>query len=198
MTYFKYSIIFSALCFVLLTGAGITGCVHASSLWKTDQNDVFAERSALRIGQIVTILIQEKATASQTSSTQTKGESDILAGPGMGLMKWLGASGASSDTEFNGDGSTSRTGTLTASITATIVKKLANGNLQIQGTRKVRVNRETQEIEISGTVRPEDISPDNTIMSSYIANAEIKFKGRGAFSHVERPGLFQKLMHFLF
>lgn len=202
--YYRFQIQRSLLNIMLLIATALgflavpTTPGSAISLWNKARQDVFAERSALRIGQIVTILIEEKATATQTSSTSTKGESDLSAGPGQGLMKWLGASSASSDSEFKGDGSTSRTGRLQASITATIVKKLPNGNLKIKGIRKVRVNRETQDIEISGTVRPEDISPDNTILSSYIADAEIKYKGQGAFSHVQRPGLLQKIMHFLF
>lgn len=170
----------------------------ATSLWKQDNGDMYGERRARRVGDTITILIEESSSATQRTSTKTSGESKLSTGAGQGIMKFLTQNSADSKSDFNGDGETTRSGSLTARITATIMKRLPNGNLFVQGERRVRVNRETQEIVVTGVVRPEDITPENTVLSSFIANAEIKYKGDGAFSHTQRPGLLQKIAHFLF
>lgn len=174
------------------------GCASAQSLWDPASGDLFMENRAHRIGDIVTILVEETAQATQKASTKTAGESKLSAGDGKGLMKWLKLSSANSSSDFNGDGETTRSGTIRARITASIVQKLPNGNLVLRGNRKIRVNRETQEIVVSGTARPHDITPENTVLSSYLADAEIKYKGEGSIGHLQKPGLLHKIVHFLF
>jgi len=88
----------------------------------------------------------------------------------------------------SGSGTTSRTESMTAYITVRVMEVMPNGNLFIQGARDVRVNNETQHIILSGTIRPADISPDNTIISSYIGDASIEYTGSGALSDKQRPG----------
>lgn len=170
----------------------------AQSLWDSGAGDLFTENRAHRVGDIVTVLIEETAQATQKASTKTAGESKLSAGDGKGLMKWLKLSSANSSSDFSGDGETTRSGTVRARVTASIVQKLPNGNLMIRGNRKIRVNRETQEIVVSGIVRSQDISPDNTVLSSSLADAEIKYKGDGSIGHLQKPGLLHKIVHFLF
>jgi flagellar L-ring protein precursor FlgH len=175
-----------------------TSALLATSLWNQGNGDLFSERRARSVGDTVTILIEESSTATQRTSTKTSGESKVSTGAGQGVMKFLSLNSADSKSDFNGDGETTRSGSLKARITATIMKRLPNGNYFIKGERKIRVNRETQEIVVTGVVRGEDITPENTVLSSYIADAEIKYKGEGAFGHTQRPGLLQKIVHFLF
>jgi flagellar L-ring protein precursor FlgH len=86
---------------------------------------------------------------------------------------------------------------MTASITARVMDVTPEGNLYIRGTREVKVNNETQYITLTGMIRPEDISPDNTILSSYIADAKIAYAGSGSVSDKQRPGWLMRAVDFI-
>ena len=90
--------------------------------------------------------------------------------------------------DFTGTGETKRDSTVTATISARVIDKTLDGNLVIQGYREVRVNNETQHIIISGLIRPTDISKDNSIESSHIADARIEYTGSGVISSKQQPG----------
>ena len=101
---------------------------------------------------------------------------------------------ASLKNSFGGSGETSRDETMTASITARVVNVMPDGNLFIRGSREVKVNSESQFIILSGLIRPSDISPDNTILSSYIADAKIAYTGKGPVSDKQKPGWLLRLV----
>jgi len=109
----------------------------------------------------------------------------------MNLSQLINASG---DSKFAGTGSTSRQDNLTATISAKVLDVLANGNLQIEGRRNVKVNGEDQEIVLTGTVRPVDISPNNTINSIYVADAKISYTGRGVITDRQSPGWLMNIL----
>ena len=98
---------------------------------------------------------------------------------------------------FDGSGETSRDESMTASITARVIDVLPNGTLVIQGSREIKVNNENQRITLSGLIRPVDISPDNTILSSYVANARIEYSGSGSVSDKQRPGWLTRFVDFI-
>jgi flagellar L-ring protein precursor FlgH len=168
----------------------------------------FQDLRAYQVGDLVTVNIVETSSASKNASTQTGRESSIDAGIDNmlgweGKLKYLtslgnGNVGNAYDTgslfkgslanSSSGSGTTSRTESMTAYITVKVMEVMPNGNLFIQGSRDVRVNNETQHIILSGTIRPADISPDNTIISSYIGDARIEYTGSGALSDKQRPG----------
>jgi flagellar L-ring protein precursor FlgH len=77
---------------------------------------------------------------------------------------------------------------MTAQITARVIEVLQNGNLVIRGSRQVRVNNESQYINIQGVIRPEDISSNNIILSTYIEQASIELNGSGVVSNKQRVG----------
>jgi flagellar L-ring protein FlgH len=98
------------------------------------------------------------------------------------------------DNKFDGSGSTARSGALTAYISARIIQIQPNGNLIIEGNREVRVNNDNQIITLTGEVRPRDISPDNTVQSTYIANARISYAGSGVLNDQQRPGWLARIL----
>jgi len=181
----------------------------AAGIWsEASSRDFFQDLRAHRAGDLITINIVETSRASKSANTQTNKQTSMDAGID-NLLGWEGriknlTSFGKSDVRnshnnatmfkgslsnnFNGTGSTSRDDTMTASITAKVVEVKPNGNLMIRGTREVRVNHETQIIILSGLIRPFDISPDNTILSSYIGDARIEYVGIGAISDKQRPG----------
>lgn len=174
----------------------------SGSLW-TEHNDMgslFTNPKARRIGDIVTIRIVESSSATNKASTQTGRSSSVSASVDgfFGLENDYPANTASFnpfsrvaggvENEFDGSGTTKRSGDLTATITARVVDILPNGNLIVMGSREVMVNREKQEITLSGIVRPRDISSENIILSNYIADAKISYSGSGVINDRQGPG----------
>jgi flagellar L-ring protein precursor FlgH len=165
----------------------------------------FQDLRAHNVGDLVTINIVETSQASKQAATKTARTSSIDAGITnlLGYEKELHMPKAFDNTSmfkasmannFDGSGATSRDESMTASITAMVTRVLPNGNLFIEGTRRIRVNNETQHIILSGVVRPSDISPDNTVLSSYIADAKIDYTGNGPVSDKQRPGWLARIL----
>ena len=83
-------------------------------------------------------------------------------------------------------------------ITATVLEILPNGNLLIEGSRAIAVNKETQIMRVRGVARPKDISANNSIDSKLLADAQIKFDGKGSVSRANRQGIMTKLFDSVF
>lgn len=171
------------------------------SLWKEDSylNAFFTDQRARARGDIITVRIIEVSQASEKATTDTTRSSTVNAGipylfglevnPKAHIFsnpsKLLGAS---SQNDFTGEGETTRSGSLSATITARVIDVLPNGNLVIEGKREIYVNNEKKEIKLQGVVRPKDIAPDNSILSTQIADARIIYSGVGVVSEKLRPG----------
>jgi len=183
------------------------------SLWNTNSAfaSLFISQKAHQVGDIVTIRIVESSSASNRANTDTERNSEIgIKTPEFfGLedevpSSWpinpFGNLSAGFGSEFEGEGTTNRSGDLTAYITAKIIEILPNGNLRILGVREVAVNNERQFIHLSGIIRSRDISTDNIILSTYIADAKIEYSGKGVIDDRQKPGwlanLFNKLWPF--
>jgi flagellar L-ring protein FlgH len=164
--------------------------------------NLFSDQSALRVDDILTILIVESAKAGTESKTNTgKTQSfGVESNGGTGALRFLpkfGGSG-SADIGYDGKGATSRTGSLNATIAVRVTKVLDNGNLVIEGTKVVEVNDEKGLIKVTGIVRPRDIQPNNFIYSSSIADAQITYSGKGAVNDGHRPGILARIINWIF
>lgn len=172
------------------------------SLWSEPEARALVgmDGNARRIGDLITVDIEDTATTSLGAGTTTGrttnneyGVSAMLgletsitaANPNMGGKIALGGNQTS---EMDGSGSTTRQGTLTATVTCQVVEVMTNGNLRIRGTKQIRVNRETQYLTLEGIVRPRDILVDNTVASDLIAEARIEFTGAGVVADKQGPG----------
>ncbi|MFO0599121.1 MAG: flagellar basal body L-ring protein FlgH [Myxococcaceae bacterium] len=176
------------------------------SLWRPDARNanLFSDYRAFREQDLVVVRVEENADARRTTDTSTKRDSQFSAAvqaflrtaavttPQVDLTASL-----QNGNEFTGDGRTARTEKLTATVPAVVKKVLPNGNLFIEGHRVVLVNNEEQHFYISGVVRPIDIAQDNSVRSSYVADAEIEFTGRGVLTDAQRPGWFTRLMNWI-
>ncbi len=172
--------------------------VAPGSLWPADDHVFFyADRKALRVGDIITISVVESAKANNTANTDLSRSSSLDAS----LSGWFGKDKflqlfklgndlikSSSDNVHKGAGSTTREGELTATITAVVKEVLPNGNLVIEGTRAVAVNHEEQYIVITGIVRPLDVNRDNVVLSTQVADAHIAIGGLGVVADKQRSG----------
>jgi flagellar L-ring protein precursor FlgH len=173
------------------------------ALWspRTSAN-LYADLKARNVGDIVTINIIESAKASKNATTKTARDSSLGASWSGVLAKltgdWVGSDQAVDfKNEFDGKGETTRSSQLNAYITAQVIHVLPNGNLVIQGSRQVQVNNENQFINISGVIRPEDISSNNIVLSTFIADATIELTGQGVISDNQRPGWLARILNWI-
>ena len=169
---------------------------------------LFHDVKARRANDIVTIQIVESSTATNSANTSTQKSGNVaMAAPGLfgletngGNMDFSKILHGSSSLAFGGTGTTSRTGQLQAWLSARVVEVLPNGDLLLEGTKDVTINKERQSIRIRGVVRPRDVTPGNVVMSTAMAHMEVEFDGKGIVSNANRPGwlhwLFSKIAPF--
>jgi flagellar L-ring protein precursor FlgH len=181
---------------------------YEGSLWKSNGplSGMFYNPKARTVGDIVTIKIVETSSASNKAITNTSRDTSLIGGIDnfFGLEKKyptahpflnpFGQVQGSLKSEFDGSGTTTRSGNLTAYITGRIVEEFPNGNLRIMGTREVTVNNEKQIIVLSGIIRSRDISSENIILSTYISDAKIAYSGSGIVNEKQRPGWMARVL----
>ncbi len=173
----------------------------AGAIFKADSKNLYQDSRAHNVGDILLVKIVENSSADKNAETKTSHDSslkggissffgyeNLLRGKGGNSTPSLTSMNADLTKSFHGKGETSRDSKVTATISARVVNVSMNGNLVIRGYQEVRVNNETQHIILSGIVRPEDISPDNSILSSRIAEARIEYNGTGVLSAKQQPG----------
>jgi len=168
----------------------------ASSLWGGES--LFTDKKARRVGDLVTLIIVEQAEATHSASTGSSKGASLNIGPWSGIISDFPSLGGSASDRFEAGGTTRRGGSLRAQMTAKVVEILPNGNLVIEGRQGISINDERQELIVSGIVREQDIRPDNTVLSTYLADAQITFTGTGAIGNKQTPGLLTTLFGWLF
>jgi flagellar L-ring protein precursor FlgH len=180
--------------------------VSDGSMWQDASRGLVADFRAGRVGDLVTIRVDESPKAQGDANTELDRESDTS----LGITKLLGLAEAihksnpdidpkdlidvMSKSKFKGDGQTERGSRVQASIAARVHKLLPNGDLFIEGTKVLMVNDEELHIYVSGVVRPEDIEQDNSVASGLIADAQVEFTGRGALTDNQRQGWFSRFL----
>ncbi|MDP6563732.1 MAG: flagellar basal body L-ring protein FlgH [Alphaproteobacteria bacterium] len=183
----------------------------ANSLWRPGARAFFKDQRASQIGDILTvnITIADEATIdNETSRTRTNTEdSDLtnILGYEGSLSKILpeGVSASSlvslgSDSSATGTGSINRKETVKLVVAAIVTQVLPNGNLVISGSQEVRVNFEKRILQVTGVVRPSDISATNTVKHTQVAEARISYGGRGQLTDVQQPRYGQQLFDVVF
>jgi flagellar L-ring protein precursor FlgH len=178
----------------------------AGGLWRNDGRNahLFSDYRAFREQDLVVVRIEETADASRSAATNMKRDTSMqvalnafLRSANVQTPQVDVSAGATSGNSTNADGNTARTERLTATVPAIVRKVLPNGNLFIEGHRVVLVNSEEQHFYISGVVRPIDIAQDNSVRSSYVADAEIEFTGRGVLTENQKPGWISRFFSWI-
>lgn len=177
----------------------------SGSLWPENGHGLFADFRAYRVGDLVTVHIDESSKAAGDSSTQLdRKSSESLGVPNFlgltaaiqkaypnvdpkKLVEWMGESG------FSGKGETSRENHVVGSIALRVKKVLPNGDLFVEGTKVILINDEEVHIYVSGVIRAEDIDSTNAVGSSTIADAQIEFSGHGVLTENQKQGWFTRL-----
>lgn len=155
-----------------------------------------ADKKSFTLGQSLTVLIFEQASAATTAATDTNRSNDVSASATINDRTEGGSIGF--ENRFEGGGTITRTGRLMASVTVTIVGMTEAGELLIEGGQDIKLNNETQNIHLSGRVRAEDISADNTVISNRVADAVITYKGDGLLGKRQKPGFITRFFNWIF
>jgi flagellar L-ring protein precursor FlgH len=161
------------------------------------RGSLFADHQAHRVGDAITILIVESTEAAKSTLTKTSSETSNSAGSG-GRLDFFDFWSLDADNASLGEGSTARRGDLEARLTAKVSEIDANGLLVVEGTRSVLVNGEREEITLRGSVRPQDVAANNTVLSTFLADASIEYSGEGVLASAERPGIVTRIFNWLF
>jgi flagellar L-ring protein FlgH len=220
------SVCISKTAWVLILVAAVTAVAHAGSLWRdgvTDERGMFADKRAKRIGDILTIVVNENVgmtdalntTTNKTNSSQNQTGIEGIASnlvnqflanvPGI-LSKRLakGSPGTSFEptppalsvngtNSYTGGGTINNTQTITARAAVQVVDVLPNGNLVIEGLREISFSKEKQFAALHGIVRPYDIQSDNTVDSTNVAAAQIDIVSEGTLTDAQKKGWLLKL-----
>ena len=175
-----------------------------------DATTVSEKLDRFEVGDIVTVIVRETLNATTSAGTNTKKESDVKADAAATANPFLVAEqpdgnnilnpgelpnwDIQSENETKNTGDTRRRNTLTTSITCTVVEVFPNGNLKISGDKQVTVNRDDSMVTVSGIIRSKDITAQNTIQSTQVADASVLVKGKGPLWNNQRRGLITRVL----
>jgi flagellar L-ring protein precursor FlgH len=189
-------------CLAVLVFFLASGTAGATSLYPQDQPSRFASIKAHRVGDVVTVLIVESASGQNRTTLRSSKESEVTmeGGPWSGVLDFLPLfkGGLEVSDALDGQGTQTVRGNLKARLTAKVVEVLPNGNLVLEGTRRISLNGDVDEITLRGIVRPQDIGPDNTVLSTYLADAQITYEGEGAVRHTGHRGILLRILSWFF
>ena len=186
--------------------------VQADSLWsKETAVSLFTDHKAKRVGDIITVLVQENNSASRNSSTKTEKKGDISASISSfftgSIQNKISSNNpevnagaaqlpkleTTSQNKFEGSGAVNNSGSINSRFAVRVVDVLPNKNLIIEGVRRTSFSGESQTIILRGTVRPQDVTPVNTVVSYNLADVSIRFKDEGVVNDSQKKGWFGKL-----
>ncbi|WP_428243648.1 flagellar basal body L-ring protein FlgH [Gynuella sp.] len=179
---------------ILLT---VSHMACAVSLYQPDSYRamVSAQRSH-SVGDILTVMIYESATATTSASTDANATTgiDIQASKGSNDLQ----AGVNAGSNFAGGGAVNRTGKVVANVSVVITGIKDGGSFELAGEQHIKLNNEEQLIRVSGIVRPEDVSEQNMVISTRMADLKIDFIGDGLLTKSEKPGIFTRVFKWLF
>lgn len=156
---------------------------------------LFEDLRARQVGDILTVMLAEATDAAKSSDTTLDKDNSLqIANPLLaGKLRDFGGDNTlgfdlSSTTAFGGESESNQSNSLQGSITVSVAKVLPGGNLYIQGEKWIQINQGSEYIRLRGIIRPVDISPNNTILSTKVADARISYGGTGATADVNNVG----------
>lgn len=156
---------------------------------------------AAMVGDVITITLVERTQASKSNSADAGRSGSIsLTPPTTGpLSKLFDPSdiAASGSNAFTGKGSASQSNALSGEVTVTVAQVYPNGTMLVKGQKALTLNRGDEFIQISGIVRQADISPDNRVASTRVADAKITYTGKGEIARASRQGWLQRFFTML-
>ncbi|MBF8745419.1 flagellar basal body L-ring protein FlgH [Pseudomonas putida] len=179
-----------------LPAAANNGSIYQAGF---DQN-LYSDRKAFRVGDIITITLNEKMAASKSANSSLAKDSNTslglssLFGGGVKTDSPFGGGSLSLDAGYSGtrdtkgDAKAAQGNSLTGSVTVTVAEVLPNGILAVRGEKWMTLNTGEELVRIAGLIRADDIATDNTVSSTRVADARITYSGTGSFADASQPG----------
>ena len=178
-------------------------------LWSSNTSSMFTDKKAFQKGDIITVIISEKATASRKIDLKKSKKNDRTGHMTslLGLSTSLAAKNPNitpsaalnvgTSNNFSGSGQTSNSDDFTARIAAVVIEVYPNGNLKVTGRKELEINQQPQVLEFTGVIRHEDITADNTVESTKVANAKVKYGSAGSLSTVVHEGWLSQALEYI-
>jgi len=189
---------FAVMMLAAFVSVSLIGAAEAKSLWSDRNWNMFADKKARNVGDILTIVISESTTQTASKSRSNSKEGSVNIGAGTGIFKFLATAAASGSDSFTATGTASDTSSFSGQITVTVVEVLPNDNMVVEGTQSIWQNRDEHKITLRGIVRRDDVTMNNTVLSSRVADATIKFDGKGPLNAKQRQGILTQIFNILF
>lgn len=189
-----------------LPAAQTNGAIYQAGF----ETNLYDDRKAYRVGDIITITLSEKTQASKSAGSKMAKDSSAnigltsLFGGGVSVensdsdLNPLNAANLSLDASYSGsretegDSAADQSNSLSGSVTVTVAEVLPNGILSVRGEKWLTLNTGDELVRIAGLIRSDDIATDNTVSSTRVANARITYSGTGAFADASQPGWFDR------
>ena len=184
--------------------------VYADSLWSKSNPSILNSHRVFNVGDLVTVMISAESTAVQEAGTTTRKQSDVganffdtfdqysLNNNQNNSMRKMQNYRIGGNDNYSGVGQTTRKSKVEATVSCVVTQILPNGHLVISGERMVEVNNDSEIIQISGIIRPEDINAKNSIESYQIAQFNISLKGKGVVNSKQTPGFLSNFFNWVF
>ena len=179
--------------------------VSAKSLWSNGdghtENLYFSDNKARNVGDILTIIISETATTSATRSSKNSKSGNVNMQAGIGVFDFLNSifpASISGSDNFKADGSSTSTNRANGRVSVTVVEVEPNGNMIVEGTQSIWQNKNEHKITLRGVVRRDDVTYANTVSSAQVADATIRFDGKGPLNSKQRQGILTQIFNILF
>lgn len=195
---------------ILLISLLFVAPVYGNAIYKSGMPSLYSPTKPIHVGDIIMIYISESSSAIQQAGTKTSKSSSVSASffdSWSQVAQVLGTSNSlrkqqqyklGGGDDYSGSGQTSRQHKVEAVLTAIVKEVFDNGTVLIEGEHQIKVNDENETITISGIVRLEDITSDNTIFSYQMASAAVSVKGSGVVASKQTPGILTQLFNWLF
>ncbi|ROU01560.1 flagellar basal body L-ring protein FlgH [Marinobacter sp. R17] len=170
----------------------------SGAIYQTTRNfNFYGDRVALNVGDVLMVNLEEQTQASKSADNEIKKENQVDFNDGaiLGLDKLNLATNPQFDRDFKGQASADQSNSLAGSITVTVTDVYPNGVLRIRGEKWISLTNGDEYIRLTGLVRPQDISTDNTVSSNRIADARIAYGGTGDFDDATRQGWLSRFFN---
>jgi flagellar L-ring protein precursor FlgH len=176
--------------------ASMISAARAEDLYKpSGWSAMSADRRAMQVGDALTVVVYQTAEATNSAKSDSSKNTSLSGGLSVGSINESGAlrvGGA-----YTGGGQVQRSERFVTQITVIVEEVLPNGDLRVAGRQQMHVNGENSTIGVRGRVRTADITSDNQILSSRVADAQIDYDGHGFVSRSAKPGIINRLFRFL-
>lgn len=176
--------------------------ISSGSLYQSRYSfGLFTDQQARKVGDIITVVFDERYRSQKSAETSTDKSSNarVQTGSFLGMVPGLGNMSLDADVQadrsFSGSGDADRSNSLTGRISVSVAEILPNGILRIRGEKWLNLSEGEEFIRIRGLVRPQDISPENIVLSSKVADARISFGGAGSLNNATKEGWGSRLLN---